>query len=150
MKYNIKYICTVAAIAFLLSSCAGSRSVTKMSSTSTTPDIVRLEMTLDDYEFLGETEIEVEFHKYFGLFNYVNTINGAAVTARNQSFVYLRGKTPVNLGSPLLNRALIKAYKAYPDADFLMPSMTAMEIEQLFLGRKVKMSAKIKSYKIRK
>tara|TARA_R110000868_G_scaffold40374_3_gene139369 strand:+ start:219 stop:671 length:453 start_codon:yes stop_codon:yes gene_type:complete len=150
MTNKIKYIFSIAALAFLLSSCSSSRSVTTMRTASTTPDIVRLEMTLDDYEFLGETEIEVEYLTYFGLFNYVNTINGNAVTARNKSFVYLRGRTPINLGSPLLNRALIKAYTAYPDADFLMPSMTAKEIEQLFLGKKVKMRATIKSYKIKK
>ncbi|MFT7085964.1 MAG: hypothetical protein ACJAV5_001686 [Vicingaceae bacterium] len=150
MKYTIKHIFSVAALTLLLSSCSSSTNVTKMRSASTSPDIVRLEMTLDDYEYLGETEINVEYLRYFGVFSYVNAINGNAVTARNKSFVYLQGRSPINLGSPLLNRALIKAYKAYPDADFLMPSMTAKEIEKLFLGRKVKMSAKIKSYKIRK
>lgn len=149
MTNKIFSFLTVAIVAIFLSSCSVSN-VSTMRSGTTMPDFVRLDVTLDDYEYLGETEIEVEYHKYFGLFTYFNTINGEAVSRRNRNFVFLSGRTPVRLQPRRLNRALIKAYTAYPDADFLMPSMTTMETEQLFLGRKVKVTARIKSYKIRK
>lgn len=148
MTKKINYILSLATIAILLASC-NVTNVTRMRSGTTMPDDVRLLMTLEDYEFLGDTEIEVEYHRYLGLFTYINTINGEAVS-NNRNFVYLRGRTPINLRPRQLNRALYKAYTAYPDADFLMPSMTTMEVEQLFLGRKVTVRAKIKSYKINK
>lgn len=148
MNNKIYSFLSLAVIALLLSSCSVTN-VTKMRSGTTTPDDVRLLMTLDDYEFLGDTEIEVEYHRYFGLFSYINTINGDAVS-NNRNYVYLRGRSPLRLAPRHLNRALFKAYKAFPDADFLMPAMTTLETEQLFLGRKVKATAKIKSYKIKK
>ncbi len=149
MTNKIYSFLSLATLAILLASCSVTN-VTKMRTGSTTPDFVRLDMTLDDYEYLGETEIEVEYHKYFGAFDYLNSINGEAVSRRNRTFVLLEGRSPINLQPRLLNRALIKAYTAHPEADFLMPSMTTMEVTQLFLGRKVKATAKIKAYKIRK
>ncbi|MEQ8624037.1 MAG: hypothetical protein RJQ00_04255 [Vicingaceae bacterium] len=148
MTKKINYILSLATIAILLASC-NVTNVTKLRSGTTMPDDVRLLMTLEDYEFLGETEIEVEYHRYFGLFTYINTINGEAVS-NNRNFVYLSGRSPLRLYPRQLNRALYKAYAAYPDADFLMPAMTTKETEQLFLGRKVTAKAKIKSYKIKK
>ena len=44
------------------------------------PNEVRLDLTLDDYEFVGETEVEVEYHRYIGLITYVNTVNGQTET----------------------------------------------------------------------
>jgi hypothetical protein len=149
MTRKIYSILSLATLAMLLLSCSVS-SVKKMPANSIMPELVLLETTLDDYEFLGDVEIEVEYHRYFGLFKYINTINGEPNSRRNKNFVYLRGKSPVNINPPLLNRALIKAYKEYPEADFLMPAITTMEVEQLFLGRKVKASAKIKAYKMKK
>ena len=148
MTKKIYSFLSLATIVVLLSSC-NITNVTKMRSGTTMPDDVRLLMTLDDYEFLGDTEIEVEYHRYFGLFTYIYTINGEAVS-NNRNFVYLTGRRPLRLTPRQLNRSLYKAYKAYPDADFLMPAMTTLETEQLFLGRKVKATAKIKSYSIKK
>ena len=148
MSNKIFSFLSLASLALLLSSCSVTN-VTKMRSGTTMPDDVRLLMSLDDYEFLGDTEIEVEYHQYFGLFKYINTINGDPVS-NNRNIVLLRGRSPVRLAPGPLNRALYKAYKEYPEADFLMPAMTTMEREQLFLGRKVRVTAKIKVYKIRK
>lgn len=148
MTKKIYSFLALATMFVVLSSC-NVTNVATMRSGTTMPDFVRLDVTLDDYEYLGETEIEVEYHKYFGLFNYLNSINGEAVSRRNRNFVVLAGRSPINLQPQLLNRALIKAYTAYPNADFLMPTMTTVETQQLFLGRKVKATAKIKSYKIK-
>ncbi len=148
MTKMIKSFLSVTVIALLLSSCAVTNSRNIRTGT-TTPNDVRLIMTLDDYEFLGDTEIEVEYHRYLGIISYLNTVNGAPVT-NNANYVYLKGKEPIRLGSRHLNRALIKAYKAYPNADFLMPAMSEVEIQQMFLGRKITAKAKIKAYKIRK
>lgn len=149
MTNKIYSFLSLLTIALLISSCSITNTANVRSGT-TMPDMVWLKMTLDDYEYLGETEIEVEYHRYFGLFKYINTINGEAYSRANRNFVRLRGQTPIRLNPPILDRAVYKAYKAYPDADFLMPTMTTMEVEQLFLGRKITVKAKIKSYKIRK
>lgn len=147
---NKKYILlSLATVLLLLSSCRMT-STTNLRSVSTSPDVVWLKMTLDDYEFLGDSEIEVEYHRYFGLIQYINTVNGEPVAASNRNIVRLQGQSPVRLNPAVLNRALYKVYQDYPEADFLMPVMTVQEVQQLFLGRKVKVKAKIKTYKIKK
>jgi len=147
---NKKYIFLSLATLFLLLSSCRMTSTSKLRSGTTMPDVVWLKMTLDDYEFLGDAEIEVEFHRYFGFIKYINTINGEPVATSNRNFVRLQGRTPIRLNPPVLDRALYKAYQDYPEADFLMPVMTVSEVQQLFLGRKVKVKAKIKMYKIKK
>ncbi|MCB9335588.1 MAG: hypothetical protein H6586_05525 [Flavobacteriales bacterium] len=149
MTRSIKAIFAVAVISLLFSSCAV-YTARNIKTGTTMPDIVRLNLTLDDYEFVGVTEIEAEYHRYLGLITYVNTINGKPVS-NNDNYVFLRGRKHIQVaGSRQLTKALYKAYKEFPDADFLMPTMSTAQVQQMFLGRKVKVSAKVKAYKIRK
>ncbi len=149
MTNKMKTFLSLAVITLLLSSCSVYTG-RNLKTGTTMPNDVRLNLTLDDYELLGETDIEVEYHQYLGFIQYTNTINGQPVT-RNHNYVYLKGKKHIPVaGSKHLTKALFKAYKAYPNADFLMPAMTELETQQLFLGRKMKAKAKIKAYKIRK
>lgn len=149
MTKNIKTLLSVTVISLLLSSCSVYTS-SNIKTGTTMPNDVRLNMTLDDYEFLGKTEIEAEYHRYFGFITYLNTINGQSVT-NNFNYVDLKGRRHIPIdGNRQLSKALFKAYKEYPDADFLMPTMSTMEVQQMFLGRKIKVTAKVKAYKIRK
>lgn len=149
MTNKIQSFLSVAVIALLLSSCAVNTS-RNMRTGSLMPDVVRLDLTLDDYEFVGQTEIEVEYHRYLRWITYTNTINGQPVT-NNKNYVDLQGRRSVRLdGRGQLRKAMYKAYKEFPEADFLMPTMSTAEVQQLFLGRKIKVTAKVKAYKIRK
>lgn len=149
MTNKIKAFLSVAVITLLLSSCAVN-TTRNMRTGSLMPDIVRLDLTLDDYEFVGQTEIEVEYHRYIGLFSYVNTINGQPVS-NNQNYVSLQGNSDVRLdGRRQLRKAMYKAYKEFSEADFLMPTMSTQEVQQMFLGKKIKVTAKVSAYKIRK
>ena len=149
MTNKLRTFLSITVVALLLSSCAVNTS-RNMRTGSLMPDYVLLETKLDDYEFVGETEVEVEYHRYLGLITYVNTVNGQNVS-RNRNYVNLQGTRNVRLdGRRQLRRAMFKAYKEFPEADFLMPTMSTEEVQQLFLGRKIKVVAKIKAYKIRK
>lgn len=149
MTKNIKIFLSVAVVTLLLSSCAVN-TTRNMRQGSLMPDVVRLDLTLDDFEMIGETEVDVEYHRYLGLITYINKVNGQNVS-NNQNFVNLQGQRNVRLdGRRQLRRAMYKAYKEFPNADFLIPTMSTEEVQQLFLGRKIKVTAKVKAYKIRK
>lgn len=149
MTNKLRTFLSITVVALLLSSCAVNTS-RNMRQASLMPNEVRLDLTLDDYEFVGETEVEVEYHRYLGLITYVNTVNGQNVS-NNRNYVNLQGTRNVRLdGRRQLRRAMFKAYKEFPAADFLIPTMSTEEVQQMFLGRKVKVSAKVKAYKIRK
>ena len=149
MTNKIKGFLFLSVITLFLSSCAVYTS-RNIKTGTTMPNDVRLNMTLDDYEFLGETQVEAEYHKYLGFITYVNTINGEPVS-NNDNYVYLSGKRHIRVaGSKQITKALYKAYKEFPNADFIMPTMSTKEVQQLFLGKKIKVTAKIKAYKIRK
>jgi len=149
MTKNIQKLLSVAVISLILSSCSVYTN-SNIKTGTTMPDNVRLNMTLDDYELLGKTEIEAEYHRYLGFISYLNTINGQPVT-NNFNYVDLKGRRHIQIdGNRQLSKALYKAYKEFPEADFLMPTMSTMEVQQMFLGRKIKVTAKVKAYKIRK
>jgi len=144
MKY-IKYIVVVVLGLILISSC----SVTTKKSVRTTsfsPNIVQLNQTMDDYELLGEVDVEVEYSRYLGFFTVVHTINGQP-KSQSKNVVMLHGTSnmPISFDRHL-NKAMFKAYKEYPKADFLMPTLISKETNKLFLGRQVKKEAKIKAY----
>ena len=39
------------------------------------PDVVRLELTMDDYQYMGDVNIEVEYKIYLGIFSKILTVN---------------------------------------------------------------------------
>jgi hypothetical protein len=58
------------------------------------------------------------------------------------------GKRNIPL-SPVMYRTLYDVYATYPDADFVIPSYVIEEQENLFLGKKITKTARIKVYKLK-
>ena len=145
-----KYIKSIIVVSFalLLSSCAITTKK-NIRTTSFMPHKVELHETLADYVLLGETTVDVEYSRYLSLFTVIKTINGEP-TSKSKNVVVFHGSSrlPISLDKHL-NRAVFKAYKEFPDADFLMPTLISKERNQMFLGSKIKKSAKIQAYKLK-
>ena len=138
----------VVSMALLLSSCAVTTKK-NIRTTSLMPHKVELHETLADYELLGETDVDVEYTRYLGFINVINTINGQP-TSKSKNIVVFHGssKLPISLDKHL-NRAVFKAHKNFPNADFLMPAIISKEKHQMFLGARIKKSAKIQAYRLK-
>lgn len=147
MNKYIKYIIVVSAV-LLMSSCAVTTKK-NIRTASFLPQVVELHQTMDDFELLGETEVSVEYSKYLGVFSTINTINGQP-TSKSKNTIVLNGSSrlPISLDRHL-NRAMFKAYKEFPEADFLMPTLISKEEGKMFLGAKVKKHAKIQAYRLK-
>lgn len=126
------------ALVLCLSSC----SVVRQSTYS--PRAVEHNLCMEDFEYLGQTEISVEYRKYLGVFRTIDVINGKKYDGKEVVHTKLPGST-----SLVLNRAAYKVWEEYPEADYLVVSRSQRSIERLLLGSEVKVSAKVKAYKLK-
>lgn len=122
--------------------CLSSCSVVRQSTYS--PRAVEHNLCMADFEYLGETEISVEYRKYLGVFRSIDTINGERYDGKKVVRTKLPGRA-----SLVLNRAAYKVWEEYPEADYLIVSRTQRSTERLILGSEVKVSAKVKAYKLK-
>lgn len=122
--------------------CLSSCSVVRQSTYS--PRAVEHNLCMADFEYLGETEISVEYRKYLGIFRTIDVINGQSYDGKTVERMDLPG-----CSSPILSRASYKVLDEYPEADYLVVSRTRKSIERLLLGSEVKTYAKIKAYKLK-
>ena len=135
--------------AILLSSCFGTYTNKTMRTGTLMPNMVRLDLTLDDFELLGEMEVSVQFHRYIGIFNIINQINEEPFDRRHRNSVSLYGHRNIPLYNGVIREALYKVHVKIPDADFVVPVNFISETDKMFLGRKVKGVLKVKAYKIK-
>lgn len=110
--------------------------------------MVRFDLTSNDVEFLGEMDISVNYSQYLGIIKIFELINNQEVSARTVNSMVMYGKRNVPL-SPVLDRALYDVYIKYPNADFTIPVYVIEEQQNLFMGKKIKKTARIKAYKIK-
>ncbi|MBI3502652.1 MAG: hypothetical protein HY063_12750 [Bacteroidetes bacterium] len=150
---NIKtlIITSVVLCTVLFSSCVGLRTTRSARSASFMPSDVRLNVTMDDYQYLGTEEVSVSYKRYLGFFTFYNEINGKETTLRNINIVNLYGHSAIGFTKYdfTLLRALYAAMVKHQDADFVMPVSLVTEKEQMFLGSNVKKTLKVKVYKIK-
>lgn len=136
----------------LFTSCGiGLRTTRSARSASFMPNDVRLNVTMDDYQYLGSQEVSVTFKKYLGFFKFYNEINGQETTLRNINLVGLWGTSAIGFMKYdfTLMRALYAVMVNHQDADFIVPVSLITEKEQMFLGSNVKKTLKVKIYKIK-
>jgi hypothetical protein len=99
---------------------------------------------MKDFEYLGETELSVEYRTYLGVFRSIDVINGEKYDGKRVVHTKLPGCAPL-----VLNRAAYKVWEEYPEADYLVVSRTQKSTERLLLGAEVKTSARVKAYKLK-
>ena len=150
---NIKSLtASVILCSILLTSCGiGLRTSRSARSASFMPNDVRLNVTMDDYQYLGTQEVSVTYKTYFGFLKFYNEINGQETTLRNINIVDLYGRSSIGFGKYdfTLLRSLYAVMVSHPDADFVVPVSVITEKEQMFLGSNIKKTLKVKIYKIK-
>lgn len=146
-------------ISFTFSSCLPSLVATSKIGSTTThstrggtfmPNDIRLNLTMDDFQYLGTQEVSASYKKYLGVFTVFNSINDQEVAKRTVNIVNLFGNSnlPVKLDVTMM-RALHVALVNIPDADFVVPVSIITEKQQMFLGSVVTKKLKVKMYKVK-
>ncbi len=140
------FLMILVIVAF--SSCVSTSTTRSGKTASFYPDQVRFDLTSSDFEFVGEMDISVKYSQYLGVIRIFELINNKEVSRRNINTMSVYGRRSIPL-SPVMYRALYDVYAEYPDADFTIPSYVIEEQENLFLGKKIKKTARIKVYKLK-
>ncbi|MCU0473798.1 MAG: hypothetical protein MUC93_10605 [Bacteroidales bacterium] len=148
MKYFIKIFLFSCLAILLMSSCASTNTFRVGRTSSFLPDLIRFDLTSADVELIGEMDISVNYSQYLLFIKKFELINDMEVSSRTVNTMVMFGKRNVPL-SPVLNRALYDVYLKYPDADFTVPVYVIEEQQNMFMGKKIKKTARIKAYKIK-
>ena len=136
----------VGVAALLFTSCG-----TTTSTRSFSPQITQLIYQNDDLEFVGETEISVNYSTWlFGIFYQIHTVNGVEYDSSNKKNTNLSNGISLPIMSSKLNKATYKVVEQFPEARYFQVVRTTSEKEKLFLGREYTKKALIRAYKIRK
>ena len=147
MKKSIVLIAFVSFIV-LFSSCSGLYSYKISQSASLTPDEVRLNLSMDDMNLLGETTISAKTSTYFGIFKSIDYINDEVYDFRKVTKVRLNGEKNINIPTDL-DKAAYKVIDEYPTADYFVPVYYNEEVNRMFLGNTKTKTMVIKAYKLK-
>jgi len=148
-------IIIIAALAISLSGCFGTNTMTGLRSMRVTPDYVEMHMSMNDFEFIGDTKATIKYNVYIGLIPALMEVNGKEATRRNVNTVETGGTSFflfanwTSMGG-YIQRALYDVKKEFPDAEILVPVMNIMETERMFLGKKNFQTLTVRAYKLKK
>ena len=146
-KFNLLLI---IGFVLLCTSCTLGRFSHKTApATSFTPGIVKLELTMDQFEYLGETQISVTQKTYMGIFTRLETINGLPKDIHNKKFVEFYGNHEIPVKG-IMKRAAYKVIEDFPNADYYIPVNYKKEVTRMFLGSTITQTITIKAYKFKK
>lgn len=143
---NLKYLFMVGVAALLFTSCG-----TTTSTRSFSPHITQLIYQNDDLEFVGETEVSVNYSTWlFGAFYQIHTVNGVEYDSSNKKITNLDNGISLPFLSSKLDKATYKVIEQFPEARYFQIVRQTSEKEKLFLGNEYTKKALIRAYKIRK
>jgi hypothetical protein len=128
-----------------MTSCGSLKSYQKAPAASMMPE-VKLNVDLNEVEFLGETTITVNSRSYLGIFHRVDKVNGTIFDRRRNTSVNLYGELDMRIPGDL-KFAAEKVLTEFPDADFYAPGVYKEEVNQMFLGRSTMQTMVVKAYK---
>jgi len=140
MMKPYQYILGVVLTA-LLASCSVTRNQTY------SPSASQLNIQMTDLEYLGETEISVEYRTYMGLFRVIDRINDVPYDGVEIDHTTLQNGSPTGIGlCGRLNRAAGKVFEQFPGADYFIVVSQSKHKTRLFLGAEVTEKAKVRAY----
>lgn len=141
---KVIYIALMAVL--VLTSCVSQHNVNRAYAPFK-PDQVRLNVTMADYEYLGDVTMEVVY-KHYGLWRKVLTINGVKYDPRYYSKTQLDFTKRIKM-SPLMKKACYKVIEMYPQADYIVPATAKKEYEHMFAGRNIKETLTVKVFALK-
>lgn len=139
---KITRILTLVALVFCLASCG-----TMQNGKSYNVSSIRLELNMDDFIFLGESEISCEYDTYLGFIHRLNTVNGEMFNPSEKVTLKVATNNTALFSSKGMKYAAAKLLKKYPDACFFQVVMDQKTTDVLFLGSSTKRVAKVRVYK---
>lgn len=143
MKRIILLVLPVFLLA--LAGCGSMVTLEKAKAVSMTPE-VRMNIGLDDVQYLGETSISVSSHTYCGIFHQIDKVNGFEFNRRNNTVVSMCGNLNLDLKGDL-KLAGHKVIREFPNADYYVPAFYKEDVVNMFLGKKTTQTMVIKAYK---
>ena len=109
---------------------------------------LRLEMTMDDLNYLGDSEISVEYDTYLGVFSKLQKVNGEAYNPLQTRRLNIPTQN-MSLKGKGLDLAAAKLLEDYPEATYFQVIFKSTETERLFLGSVKKTTAKVRAYSLK-
>lgn len=114
------------------------------------PDSTRLNLTMADLEYLGESEISVEYRTYLGFLSVIDQINGIPYDGKEIKTVRIGDKRDISLRLyRKLNRAQYRLLEEFPEAEYFVVVSQTKSTERMFLGSYVNVKARIKAYALK-
>lgn len=146
---KIELIILAFVFAIGMSSCAGTYNYSKAKSVSFSPDRVELKLTMNDYQYLGEVEISVDYKTYLGFITYTEKVNNEPYRRYHQEkYVTLKGdKDFCVMGK--IKKAMYKVLETYPNADYYIPVSSVKKMDWMILGSKTNYVLTVKCYKLK-
>ncbi len=138
----LKYIAAVAVL-LTATSCG-----TVSKSRSYSFNEVRLEMGMQDLQYLGEQEISVEYTQYLGFIKTFQKVNGETYDPVNKKELTM--PRSCNFRNRNLDKAAYKLVEKFPEAVYFQIVFETKNVDKLFLGSVHKETAKVKAYKLKK
>lgn len=109
-------------------------------------DDVRLEMNMNDLQYLGEQEISIEYTSYLGIIKSVEKVNGETYNPVNKKVLTM--PRSCNFRNRNLDKAAYKLVETFPSAVYFQIVFETKHVDRLFLGSVHKECAKVKAYKL--
>lgn len=142
----MKYILAITLAGAILSSCSNYYTLSERRSVSLTPNDVRLNINLNDFEYLGKTEISARTRQYLGFIHIIDSINNRPYNYRDQRLVQLSGPNDIRLSADM-QKAAYKVLDDFPDATYYMISSNYVKVHRLFMGKWALKTMEIQAYK---
>lgn len=144
---RILSILTVIAVVLLSASCVSQRKVSTEAA-AFRPNQVRLDLTMQDYQYLGDVTVSAEYTRYLGIFVKVRTINDEAYDPRNTSYTTINMDSRFKI-SKYLHQALYQVTTQYPGADYIIPASYKAEKRIMNGGRYVREEMTVKVFALK-
>lgn len=142
----MRYVLLLLAAAASLSACSNYYTLTERRTTSLTPDHVRLNINLSDFEYMGKSEISVKSREYLGFIHVIDSVNNRPYNYRDVRTVELTGPRDIRL-TPDMQKAAYKVLDDFPDATYYVVSNSYVKIHRLFLGKWKMHTMEVQAYK---
>lgn len=138
----LKFLPVVVAVV-LLSSCGTSKTSVPYNTSS------RLEIHMDDLQYLGESQISCEYNIYLGIIKSISKVNGKDYVPGNDVKMSLPTGGLLRFKNKGMNLASAKLLEEFPNATYFQVVMETKHTDRLFLGATTLRTAKVRAYKFK-
>lgn len=107
-----------------------------------------LELSMNDLQYLGESEISCEYDTYLGFIRHLVKVNGENYLPGNDVKLSLPASN-VRIDGKGMRIAAAKLLKQYPEGEYFQVIMDTKNTDVAFLGSSTKRVAKVKVYKFK-